>query len=304
MPALRRSGSTTTTLSVFNAQTSQYQRWLASLNVVLMVFSLTILFLGCVLQQIFHMDKLDFVSMYFVIFPWNLILAGLVTFLASAFGFILAGHEKRGLYCAYAVVMALLVFNMIFTIYVSLQVEALIRNNEIEENDDLPTLYHQQDNQAFRDTWDKVYQSVRCCGGKDYRDHSSKSGTLFLEDGSPLFRCVPDSCCIAKKSADGSMQPTCTYDQSANCKVEKHVTTLWRSIYVHGCMDTLQQWYTGTLDGKLTFFALGGILTALLEISALAVAAAFVSKINRKRRRFKNEGNGNMMVSFSQNGAD
>ena len=57
-------------------------------------------------------------------------------------------------------------------------------------------------------------------------------------------------------------------------------------------MDTLQQWYSETLDGKLTFFSLGAILTTICEISALAVAAASVARLNRKQKKYEDGGGG------------
>ena len=118
--ALRRSASTRTTLSMYATRSTKYQKWLGSLNVLLLLGSIVLIFVGQNLkantvhtnqpdkitkspefsthinlislfyffQLNYYMDQLDMVHPYFKILPWVLVGSGILAFLLSTAGFI------------------------------------------------------------------------------------------------------------------------------------------------------------------------------------------------------------------------
>ena len=66
-------GSTATGLSLgFGSASSRYQKWFASVNVILIVMSICMTFYGGVLVKVYYMDKLDFIVVdgSLAKFPW------------------------------------------------------------------------------------------------------------------------------------------------------------------------------------------------------------------------------------------
>ena len=87
---------------------TKYQKWLGGLNVLILLSSLCMIMFGIVLKSTYQMDTMDFVSEYFLIFPWLIIGLGIATFLVSAVAFISVGTESKRLLKTYAVIMGLL----------------------------------------------------------------------------------------------------------------------------------------------------------------------------------------------------
>ena len=57
---------------------------------------------------------------------------------------------------------------------------------------------------------------------------------------------------------------------------------IWRNVYVIGCMEVLQVLYTEKLEDGLTWPCVAGMAVVFIEIAAIALAFAFVSRIRRK----------------------
>lgn len=91
MPLLRRSGSAKSTLSMMQRRATKYQRFLNLSNVFLLTTSTILLFSAAVLIKFYHITKLDFWSVYFVVVPVLMILLGIFTFLTCVFGFLISG---------------------------------------------------------------------------------------------------------------------------------------------------------------------------------------------------------------------
>lgn len=89
---LRRSESTKTTFSVYITRKTKYQRWLGMLNVLILLGSLCLVFLGLVLKLSYYMDQLGFLSSNFELLPWLLTGVGIATFMLAALGFIFSAR--------------------------------------------------------------------------------------------------------------------------------------------------------------------------------------------------------------------
>lgn len=161
---MRRSDSAKTSLSVIVARTSKYQRLLASINVLLMIVSLAIVFSGYVLVTQYQMDKLGFLSDYFFLLPWMLIIVGTLTFLVSLSGFILTGVETRKVHMAYATFMALLLLAMIAIVFIGLEVRTMVRDKELINFNSQQVaiqMLHEPTASSFRAKWDSLHQNLR-----------------------------------------------------------------------------------------------------------------------------------------------
>lgn len=95
------------------ARTGKYQKWLGIINVFILLSSLFLIFYGAILKLYYHMDTLDFVSVYFQLLPILLVAIGILTFILSAVGFVSTGFESRATFIAYAVLMTFLSLSML-----------------------------------------------------------------------------------------------------------------------------------------------------------------------------------------------
>ena len=57
---------------------------------------------------------------------------------------------------------------------------------------------------------------------------------------------------------------------------------VWKYVYVIGCMEVLQVLYTEKLRDGLKWTCVAGMAVVFVEITAIALAFAFVSRIRRK----------------------
>ena len=65
---------------------SQYPGLLAISNVILLIASTILMYLGASLVTFYHLDKLDFVSRYFSIVPYCMICLGVGSFIVALYG--------------------------------------------------------------------------------------------------------------------------------------------------------------------------------------------------------------------------
>jgi len=283
---MHRSGSVATGLSVgaFGATSSRYQKAIASVNVVLIITSLCITFYGGVLINVYYMDTLSFVDSNFAILPWGLVGVGIGTFLVSIYGFITASSEAKRHFISQGVMLIVCLLTLIYLIFIGFNISATISRQVLKDSHiEARERYFQSDPKypGFKSDMDKISKGLRCCGftKNGYEDFNFQG---LWGDGKESERkkklgtenCVPESCCV---------QPTCQGVKSRGCVHGMRMEDkIWRNVYVIGCMEVLQVLYTEKLEDGLTWTCVAGMAVVFIEITAIALAFAFVSRIRRK----------------------
>ena len=119
---LQRSASITTTLSTIGRRANQYSNWLRTANVLILLVSLGMLFMGALLAYTYAMTNDAFVAMlhpekinpeFVKLMPNLLIGLGSIMFVVSGIAFIFAGTENKMALMGYSIVVGLATIAMI-----------------------------------------------------------------------------------------------------------------------------------------------------------------------------------------------
>lgn len=130
MPLLR-SGSARSTLSMIQRKATRYQKYLNLSNVFLLITSTILIFSAIVLMKFYHVDKLDFWSVYFWIVPIYMISLGIYTFLVCVFGFVISGMENRVMIAGYAVLLTVAFLAQLGSIFTALELRTTVAQANI-----------------------------------------------------------------------------------------------------------------------------------------------------------------------------
>lgn len=74
---------------------SGYTGLLALINVILLVASTSLLYLGASLFAFYLLDRVDFVSAWFSYVPYSMVVLGVGNFVVAVYGCIVAGTQSR-----------------------------------------------------------------------------------------------------------------------------------------------------------------------------------------------------------------
>lgn len=130
MPLLR-SGSARSTLSMIQRKATRYQKYLNLSNVFLLITSTILIFSAVVLMKFYHVDKLDFWSMYFWVVPIYMVSLGIFTFLVCIYGFVIANMENRAFIVGYAVLLAVAFLAQLGSIFTALELRTTVAQSNI-----------------------------------------------------------------------------------------------------------------------------------------------------------------------------
>lgn len=259
---------------MFVQRSTKYQKWLGIVNVILLLGSIVLIFVGQSLQMQYYMDKLGMIDTYFQILPWVLIGSGVLSFLISTAGFIFSSTiESRCFLYFYAISCIVLSLVQFFTIYVSFEARRVISTDESWTRNNLD-LYYKDD--AVRENWDFLQSRLRCCGVR------STGYTDYLNLGSENGNRFPDSCCYDYETDKPGATCSSNFKKSdRNIKI----TDFAHEIYLRGCVDILKNIYQTYLENFLLYVSLSCCLYALVLIVATTLAFAFSAQINRHKKR-------------------
>lgn len=265
---LKRSDSARTTLSMYVTRTGKYQKWLGFINVVILMCSLCMMFMGVIFKAYYHMDKMWFISDYFLLLPWCLIGLGIGTFFVAGAGFITIAGEAKVPVMIYSAVMALFACGMVGIVFIAIETRTIIQPGLGGHFTVISgRVYYDQD-PSFRADWDSMQQQLRCCGGSSYLDFKNKNN--------PAYQCVPKSCCINDKKCNVEEKNTC-----------KKVEEIWDQIYIRGCMSIIEGMYLTEVHLQLLVLLVGGVALVFIEIVAVALSSAYVAQMTRRAKRWR-----------------
>ena len=124
--ALQRAKST---LSMMQRKATRYQKYLNLSNVFLLITSTILIFTAVILMKFYHVDKLDFWSVYCWLVPVFMITLGVYTFLVCIFGFFTSGSENRHMIMGYAVLLALAFLAQLASIFMAMELRTEVNKN-------------------------------------------------------------------------------------------------------------------------------------------------------------------------------
>ena len=288
---MKRSASISTTLSQFSTRKSKFRKWLALINVFIMISSLIFACLGLLFMYVFHMNQIYSSTQtglgdlwYFYLLPYLLIGIGSTTLVLSTVGFVFSAMESRIALIIYAVLMSLLAIFQLFFIYVTFKANGLVeKQDQLFQNrvETAVTNLYMTD-VDFRGDWDNIQSDMRCCGfGKDklaFTVWTTDSHISELKKQNPedFNECFPKSCLIDDRQL---ITPTdCTNPQAR---------MLYKKINMRGCLPILETMYQKKLPRIFLFIEIYGALTIIAEITIVALASAFVGQITRRTKRYE-----------------
>ena len=171
-----------------------YLHNLKILNVMVMVASVFMLFVGYELLTTYLMDHRYFSWSQLHLWPIHylpmvLISIGTATLITSIVGFMCSVFQSKRPMIGYAIIMVLLVLGNFGCVFVAFKAHVLIEvglsNTPISDpHFEVIKLYHS--NEDFRSSWDELQSQLRCCGGNSYKDFYVNTTN----------KCFPSSCTL------------------------------------------------------------------------------------------------------------
>ena len=126
--ALQRARST---LSMMQRKATKYQKYLNLSNVFLLITSTILIFTTVILMKFYHVDKLDFWSVYCWLVPVFMITLGVYTFLVCIFGFVISGSENRPMIAGYAVLLAIAFLAQLGSIFTAMELRTDVDKDQV-----------------------------------------------------------------------------------------------------------------------------------------------------------------------------
>ena len=117
------------TLSMINTRATKYQKYLNLSNVFLLITSTILIFTAVILMKFYHVDKLNFWSVYFWLVPIYMICLGVYTFMVCVFGFVTAATDNRTMLVAYAVLLVMAFLAQLGSIFTALELRTQVTNS-------------------------------------------------------------------------------------------------------------------------------------------------------------------------------
>jgi hypothetical protein len=264
---------TNSTASLLKKRSHRYQKWLNLCAIFLLVVSIVFMFCSIILMKFYQVEKLNFWSELFLVTPAYIILLGFYIFIIGFFGITVSGLENRCLLVFYAVLQIICFLAQLGTIISSLELRKVLAEAAASHTNVNFDLNRYGIEIYITAKWDAMQRYLHCCGGnnylvgyKDYR--STPLGANFS---------VPDSCCFEET-------PGCGYHMFHRSDVE-----IANHIFVHGCLTLLKDQLFYEVMPIMIAYAIIGVVSAVVELASVALAAAYVAQISRKRLREKQQ---------------
>jgi len=245
-------------------------------NLILLITSTILIFLGSVLVHFYHLPTISFVNALFSVVPNLMVGVGVVLLVVSMLGLAVVGMQSKVALIVYAVLMAFTCVLQVASVFTTAELRSHVREKVLDvavRNDKLKSYYTDD---AFRSDWDTLQRDYSCCGDisdTGYQiwqniDDSSRYGSSSSSDN----KGVPDSCC---------------YKESVNCGAnifDMQQLDVYRQIHTYGCLTMLNTRFERDLIPMLVGYMVVGVLLALLQLLGLAMAASYAAAIRRRDR--------------------
>jgi len=268
MPMIR--GASTMTLGTWTTRSSKYQKILNVLNTFMIIVSLILIGTAAVLIRFYHFTKLYFWDDYFYIGPVCMMVLGIFTLLAAAYGFVTSNYESRGLISVFAVSFCFSFLLQIVSIYIALETRNMIltsKPNAITNMKEYPF------DESIRYNWDTLQSDLRCCGSHTFTRGFQDWSSVKL-DGKDSNKDVPQSCC----QEPGIKECGKNVMDSDRALRDLH-------IWVVGCMEIIELKLLHEAAPLLYVYSGVGVILALMKIITVAIACSYIAQITRRIKK-------------------
>ena len=269
----RDNSSSRSTLSLMKRRSHKYQRYINLNAVFLLVTSIVFIFCAIILMKFYQVEKLNFWDEVFLVVPVYIIILGIYIFFIGFFGIAISGLENRCLLVMYAILMTVAFVGQIGSIFAALELRKTLAQAAASHADVNDDLNRYGIDPYITAKWDAMQRYLHCCGGNNYligyNDYrSTPIGGNFS---------VPDSCCFEPHEGCG-----------------RHIfhlsdVQIRNKIFVIGCLTLLKdQLLSEVVPIMIASACVGGVL-AIIQLSSVVLASAYVAQISSKRLREKQQ---------------
>jgi hypothetical protein len=158
---------------------SSYPGLLAITNVILLIASTILIFLGSALITFYQLDKLGFISPYFYIVPYIMVGLGIFSFVLALYGLIVAAAASRLHLILFSVLMIAIFVTQLVGVFAAIELRAVINSGEaISGVNIIDDLEDYAANPATQYKWDTLQREFHCCGGINF-NNGYKVSRLF-----------------------------------------------------------------------------------------------------------------------------
>lgn len=150
---------------------SRYPLVLGAFNVVLLISSTLLLFLGASLLTFYHLQTLSFISTYFSAVPYFMVATGIGMFIITLYGLIVAGSGTSRCHLnLFGCLMILLFCITVVGVFAAFELRNVINRDEFSGVNVLKDLADYDSNRATKAKWDTMQRDFHCCGGLNFND--------------------------------------------------------------------------------------------------------------------------------------
>jgi len=248
---------------------------IAVVNLLLLVSSTVLVYLGSVLTNFYLLPTIDFVSLNFSAVPNLMLAVGGLGFFGGLMGVVAGAMASRPALVVHALFLSVLFILQLASIFTTSELRADLESHLLDRTGDynineVAEQYAQDP--YFRHRWDVLQETYACCGfynlNTGFRDWSrpSASATAVLQQNA-----VPDSCCVQQTEGCGRDMMT---------RQDPYLV-----IYTHGCLSILQSRMDRDVQPLLIAYLGCGVVLAILQLLAIVLSAAYTAVISRRAKR-------------------
>jgi len=259
-----------------------YGPLIAGVNLVLLISSTVLIYLGSVLIHFYLLPNLYFVTSNFSAVPNLMLAVGVMGLMAGLVGITVGATASRGGLIVHSVLVAFIFIVQLASIFTTFELRSELNNEilgKIPETDIMSDYFTYQSSQ---DSWDNVQRTYSCCGlngqnngywtwkqarGRQVNNRAN-NGVKVIDVNS-----VPDSCCVNEMEGCG---------KNIN---DKSTENACKDIFTHGCLYILQGRMKRDIMPVLLAYLGCGVILAILQIVAIVLSAAYSAALARRARR-------------------
>ena len=248
---------------------SRYPALLGVCNLILLVASTTLMYLGASLINFYLLDKFDFLSQWFSAVPYLIIGLGIASFIVAVYGFYVSVSDSRCNLIIYSVLVSALFVAQLVGIFAAMELRGDINEKAFSGANFLREVDNYKLYPSVREKWDALHREFGCCGAINFNDGYKiwRNADIGLQDNS-----VPDSCCLRRSAGCG---------RGVFSRQDEEIQ---RMIYTHGCVTVVEERFESQIVPLLLGYAAVSVVLALMEILAVVFACSYSAAIVRRSK--------------------
>ncbi|XP_023331651.1 tetraspanin-3 [Eurytemora carolleeae] len=265
-------------------------------NLLLLICSTVLIYLGSMLITFYLLPTLSFVHGAFAAVPYLIIIAGGGGLIGGLLGVGVGATASRPGLIVHAILLTLVFITMLASVFTAYDLRSKLENKILDKMSynlhDFTTNYWKYP--AERENWDELQRNYQCCGlqqmNTGYKDW--QSGAV---SGHVPASTVPDSCCLYETTGCG---------KDIGGKLHPYL-----EINTHGCLAILDGRMTRDIEPLLLGYLISGTLLALLQMVCIVMSSAYCAALTRRVQREKerlmilNQGEKRSLYHFTDSGA-